>query len=518
MFKNASLAAKLYLGLGLIGALLALAGSLLVSLTRTAEASLESQYADAVGGAALAEAQSSLWELRYGFPQFMLADEAGRKKITDIEPKLRAKIEESFTRYEASKLAADEKKALAELRVVFAKYMDARPKWFDLQGAGKTDEAKEWRASTTTPFGAGTVKGFSELIQTQNKVAGEEQAAAIQAIGKLRLEIVVLLLLGVAAGAAGAWWFVRSFRRSMADAVSQAQRIAAGDLSVQARVGRSDELGRLAAAMGQMVDGLRSVVGGVRLSADSIGTASAEIASGNLDLSVRTEQTACNLKKIAASMEQLTAAVRQSADSARQANQLATSAVEIAARGGEVVSRVVSTMAEIDQSSRKIADIIGVIDGIAFQTNILALNAAVEAARAGEQGRGFAVVAAEVRSLAGRSAEAVKEIKTLITASVECVEQGTALVGQAGAEMTEIVGSIKRVTDIVGEISAATSEQSVGVAQVSDAITQMDMARQQNAALVEESAGAAESLKGQAQQLVHAVAVFRLSHSGVAQH
>jgi methyl-accepting chemotaxis protein len=250
----------------------------------------------------------------------------------------------------------------------------------------------------------------------------------------------------------------------------------------------------------------------VRRGALSIETASAEIAQGNNDLSARTEQQASALEETASSMEELSSTVRQNADNARQGNQLALSASAVAVKGGEVVGQVVETMKGINESSRRISDIIQVIDGIAFQTNILALNAAVEAARAGEQGRGFAVVASEVRSLAGRSADAAKEIKTLINTSVERVEQGTVLVDQAGATMTEVVNAIRRVTDIMGEISAASSEQSSGVAQVGEAVTQIDQATQQNAALVEQSSAAAEGLKGQAQQLVSAVAVFK--HSG----
>jgi methyl-accepting chemotaxis protein len=255
---------------------------------------------------------------------------------------------------------------------------------------------------------------------------------------------------------------------------------------------------------------LRRLVGEVRSSTDSITTASAEIATGNHDLSVRTEQTASNLQQAASSMEQLTGTVKQSADSARQANQMASSAAEVAARGGSVVSQVVTTMNEINASSKKISDIIGVIDGIAFQTNILALNAAVEAARAGEQGRGFAVVASEVRSLAQRSAQAAKEIKGLIGASVDRVEAGSRLVADAGKTMSEIVGSVQRVSDIIGEITAASSEQSDGIGSVNAAVTQLDQMTQQNSALVEESAAAAESLKDQAVRLSQAVGAFRL--------
>ena len=276
-------------------------------------------------------------------------------------------------------------------------------------------------------------------------------------------------------------------------------------------------MGQLLQALLQMRDNLARVVSGVRGYAEGVSTASAEIAQGNHDLSSRTESQASALEETAASMEQLNATVRQNADSAQQASQLAASASTVAVQGGEVVAQVVDTMHGINESSRKIADIIGVIDGIAFQTNILALNAAVEAARAGEQGRGFAVVASEVRSLAGRSAEAAKEIKQLITDSVQRVEQGSQLADKAGSTMTEVVGAIRRVTDIMGEISAASREQSSGVAQVGEAVTQMDQATQQNAALVEESSAAASSLSQQAGDLVQAVAVFKLAgHGSVA--
>ncbi len=274
-----------------------------------------------------------------------------------------------------------------------------------------------------------------------------------------------------------------------------------------------DETAQLLRALASMADKLSHIVGGVRQNAEGVATASAEIAQGNHDLSARTESQASALEQTAASMEELSATVKQNADSARQANQLALNASSVAVKGGDVVAQVVDTMKHINDSSRKIFDIISVIDGIAFQTNILALNAAVEAARAGEQGRGFAVVASEVRSLAGRSAEAAKEIKTLIGASVERVEQGTALVDQAGVTMTEVVSSIKRVTDLMGEISAASTEQSQGVAQVGEAVMQMDQVTQQNAALVEEMAAAASSLKSQAQELVSTVAVFKLSQA-----
>ena len=289
-----------------------------------------------------------------------------------------------------------------------------------------------------------------------------------------------------------------------------AQALSQGDLSVRLAVRQQDEIGQLAESINKIGIELGGVVHSVRNGSQAVADASAEIAQGNQDLSDRTESQASALERTATSMEELSSQVRQNADNARQANQLASSASTVAVRGGEVVGRVVETMKEINDSSRKISDIISVIDGIAFQTNILALNAAVEAARAGEQGRGFAVVASEVRSLAGRSAEAAKEIKSLINASVARVEQGTALVDEAGTTMEEVVGSIRRVSDLVGEISSASDEQSAGVAQVGDAVTQMDQATQQNAALVEQMAAAAGGLKSQAGDLVQTVSVFKL--------
>ncbi|MCW5610912.1 MAG: HAMP domain-containing protein [Rubrivivax sp.] len=302
----------------------------------------------------------------------------------------------------------------------------------------------------------------------------------------------------------------RSITAPIAYAVGVAERIAAGDLSKPVSVQGQDEASALVGALQRMQASLQQVVGDVHASSQSIRLASTEVATGNQDLSGRTEQTASNLQQAASSLEQLTGTVGTTADSARTANQLAASAADVAQRGGAVVSQVVSTMDEIHGASRKIADIIAVIDGIAFQTNILALNAAVEAARAGEQGRGFAVVAGEVRSLAQRSAEAAREIKGLIQASVEKVDAGSRLVADAGSTMNEIVASVQRVSDIIGEISAAASEQSSGIAQVNGAVTDLDRMTQQNAALVEQSAAAAESLKDQAQKLAEVVGAFRL--------
>ena len=326
--------------------------------------------------------------------------------------------------------------------------------------------------------------------------------------------VVVVVFLGVGAiGLIVSRSVLRQIGGEPTEAIAIMQEVAEGNLDAQIPTSHP---GSMLDGLAHMVTSLRKLVTEVRSATDSTATASGEIAQGNNDLAHRTEDTASNLQTTASSMEELTSTVKQTSDSAQTANQMATSAAAVAARGGEVVSRVVSTMQDINASSNKISDIIGVIDGIAFQTNILTLNAAVEAARAGEQGRGFAVVASEVRSLAQRSAAAAKEIKALIDASVEKVASGTQLVGNAGATMTEIVDSVQRVTDIIGEIRSATSEQSQGIAQVNTAVNQLDQMTQQNSALVEQSAAAADSLREQAMQLTQVVALFRVNGSHTA--
>ena len=355
------------------------------------------------------------------------------------------------------------------------------------------------------------LKSLDDLRTSMATQLAESQADTSTLAKASQVLLGVGTLVAVAVGALLAFTVTRSIVRPVQQGKQAAENIADGDLTHPIEATGNDETSQLLQALATMQSRLASIVGNVRHSAEGVATASAEIASGNNDLSARTEQQASALEETAASREELGSTVRQNADNARQANQLAMNASSVAKQGGDVVAEVVDTMKGINDSSKKIADIISVIDGIAFQTNILALNAAVEAARAGEQGRGFAVVAGEVRSLAQRSAEAAKEIKGLIGTSVERVERGTALVDKAGATMSEVVSAIRRVTDIMGEISAASSEQSSGVSQVGEAITQMDQATQQNAALVEQSAAAADSLKMQAGQLVDAVAVFRLT-------
>jgi methyl-accepting chemotaxis protein len=365
-------------------------------------------------------------------------------------------------------------------------------------------------------------RAFKELEKQMSSQAGvittqSKSLAALnhQYVSQSMFQILTILVAASLILVFASLWLARRLAAPMSHAVNIADQLAQGNLAVPVvPIGNAETI-QLLTAMARMQSSFAGIVTNVKINAQSVAQASAEIAQGNQDLSSRTEQQACALEQTAASMEELNATVKQNADNSRQANQLALNASSVAIKGGDVVSQVVDTMKGINESSRKISDIIQVIDGIAFQTNILALNAAVEAARAGEQGRGFAVVASEVRSLAGRSAEAAKEIKALISASVDCVEQGTALVNQAGTTMTEVVVSIRKVTDIMGEISAASHEQALGVTQVGQAVVQMDQATQQNASLVEEMAAAASSLKSRAQALVQEVAVFRLEGDGL---
>ena len=408
-------------------------------------------------------------------------------------------------------VTAEEQQLFDKVVTTEAQYVKVANRVVALATGQKTQEAVSMITNECNPL-LTELLAHSAAFKDHLTVQVKADVDASQGVFR-QAQLAILLLTGGAlvAGAVASWWLTRSITRPLTQAINLAEQVAQGDLTARIASTNGDESGQLLKALQRMNDNLTGVVTKVRLTSDGVATASAEIASGNNDLSQRTERQASALQETAASMEQLGSTVRQNADNARQANQLAMGASTVAIKGGEVVSQVVTTMKGINDSSKRIADIISVIDGIAFQTNILALNAAVEAARAGEQGRGFAVVASEVRSLAQRSAEAAKEIKGLIGASVERVEQGTTLVDQAGVTMTEIVTAIKRVTDIMGEISAASTEQSAGVAQVGEAISQMDKATQQNAALVEQSAAAAEGLQAQAQQMVQAVAVFKLN-------
>ncbi len=392
-------------------------------------------------------------------------------------------------------------------------YIASRNEIVKLKKDGQAEAADKQLTDVFVPGSKVYLSRMQDFLDFQRRAIDKTAADIDAANSSGRTLLLALGLAMLVLGIAAAWHITKSITSPLLAAVDLAERVADGNLipSGQGTSPRSDEIGQLQTTLRRMREALASTIGDIRRSADSINTAAAEIASGNQDLSARTEKAASNLEETASAMEQLTGTVQQSAASAGQANQLAMSAASVAQRGGEVVGQVVNTMDEINASSRKIADIIGTIDGIAFQTNILALNAAVEAARAGEQGRGFAVVAGEVRSLAGRSADAAKEIKGLIGSSVERVDAGAKLVAEAGKTMAELVDAVQRVKDIMGEITTATAEQSDGIAQVNVAITQLDQVTQQNAALVEQSTAAAESLREQATALTGAVDVFRVS-------
>ncbi|WP_338764596.1 methyl-accepting chemotaxis protein [Massilia sp. METH4] len=427
-----------------------------------------------------------------------------------------ARFEEARARLEKLGLDDAEKKVLAELatldKEVGVAFNDAMAQVmaFNAEGAIKIISGR------IDPLNTRTLEALNRLVDMQHTAMKTFQQTSVEADNRVLMLTLVLGALGVTVGVVCAIFTTRSITVPLAGAVEVAQRVAAGELTSRVVVEGKDETSELLQALKDMNDSLVKTVGQVRSGTETIALASREIATGNADLSARTETQANSLGETASSMGTLTSTVKQNADNARQANQLAVSASSVAEKGGVVVSQVVDTMGSIKASSSKIVDIIGVIDGIAFQTNILALNAAVEAARAGEQGRGFAVVASEVRSLAQRSAGAAKEIKALIDDSVTKVDAGGKLVDEAGQTMELIVTSIRQVADIMGEITAATQEQSQGIEEVNVAIAQMDDMTQQNAALVEEAAAAAESMQDQAQRLAEAVAIFKLGNEAAA--
>ncbi|MFZ6646949.1 methyl-accepting chemotaxis protein [Undibacterium sp. TJN25] len=404
----------------------------------------------------------------------------------------------------------EEKETYQEFSNTFDQFMADHAKIVALSRADNADEAKALSRGHSTKMNSDLRTQIEKLIQINMDQSNLSGDAANAVYAGARMWIFGLLLAAIVIGLGLAIWIARVISRPLSHAVKIAQTVASGDLTSNIEVRSRDETGQLTQALKDMNQSLVDIVGQVSSGTGAIASASSQIVAGNLDLSARTEQQASSLEETASSMEELTSTVKQNADNARQANQLAVSASEVAERGGAVVMQVVETMDSIDQSSKKIVDIISVIDGIAFQTNILALNAAVEAARAGEQGRGFAVVATEVRNLAQRSASAAKEIKSLIGDSVEKVEVGGKLVAQAGKTMDEIVASVKRVTDIMNEITSASQEQTAGIEQINQAVTEMDTVTQQNAALVEEVAAAAESMQGQANNLAKVVGVFKL--------
>ncbi|MDY7578799.1 methyl-accepting chemotaxis protein [Herbaspirillum sp. RTI4] len=417
---------------------------------------------------------------------------------------------------EGKEISDEERRILASIKETEARTLPMIKKVVELRRAGSDDLAKQMMLSEARPAFVEWLGRINKLIDFEENLNRNESAFARGTASGFQTLMLLICLGALIVGAVIATLIVRSIMKALGGEPSKAsaiaRSIASGDLSVVIDIDSRDQTSVLS-AMKEMRDSLVGIVGRVRSSTETISTGSAEIASGNQDLSSRTENQASSLEKTATSMSELTSTVQQNVENAKQANQLAVTASGVAVKGGEVVAQVVVTMGSINDSAKKIVDIIAVIDGIAFQTNILALNAAVEAARAGEQGRGFAVVASEVRSLAQRSAAAAKEIKTLIGDSVEKVDAGSKLVTEAGGTMDEIVGSVKRVTDIMAEIMAASQEQSAGIAEVNQAISQMDQVTQQNAALVEQAAAAAESMQEQASQLSQTVAIFNLGGS-----
>jgi methyl-accepting chemotaxis protein len=430
------------------------------------------------------------------------AEEAKQSSVVSGE--LQKKIEALISSPEEKELF----RLVSEQRKV---YLDSRAQVSKLKADGHEAEAEQAFQNIFVPGSTKYLKVVNDMLQHQ-RASIDTTAREIDEVAKTsRNLLLTLAVLALGFGVVCAWLLTMGIVRPLRTAVEIARKVAGGDLTAQIDASAKDETGQLLLALKDMNTSLLNIVSEVRSGTDSIATSSTEIAAGNQDLSSRTEEQAGSLEETASSMEELTSTVKQNADNARQANQLAASAAQVAVKGGEVVAQVVGTMESINASSNKIVDIISVIDGIAFQTNILALNAAVEAARAGEQGRGFAVVASEVRNLAQRSASAAKEIKTLIGASVEQVNAGSMLVAQAGSTMTDIVDSVQRVSDIITEITAASSEQSVGIDEINRAIGQMDAVTQQNAALVEESAAAAESMQHQAHNLAQVVSVFKLN-------
>jgi methyl-accepting chemotaxis protein-1 (serine sensor receptor) len=512
--RNLKISTRLMLLIGTLAALLMAIGMTGLSGISQSNAALKSVYEDrTIPMGQLGDVQHQVLLNRLAIANSVLdpTPETIAKGIADVAANL-VTLQKTWDAYMATYLTPEETLVARKFHEDQARFVQegllpavAALRANDVEGAHRLILEK------IRPLAAPVEVGVEALMVIQLKEAKAEYEAAAARYTSTRAWSIFAIVAGVLFAVLFGWSLIRGISRSLREALDVATAVAQGDLSHPIQPGGQDEVGQVLIALAGMQTSLAQVVNTVRQGSEAVATASAEIAEGNHDLSARTESQASALEQTAASMEQLRATVKQNADNARQANQLAVSASDTAIQGGVVVANVVETMKHINDSSKRIFDIISVIDGIAFQTNILALNAAVEAARAGEQGRGFAVVASEVRSLAGRSAEAAKEIKRLINASVERVEIGAAQVDQAGNTMNEVVRSIIRVTDIMGEISAASNEQSAGVAQVGEAVMQMDQVTQQNAALVEEMAAAASSLKAQAQELVETVSVFTLA-------
>lgn len=514
MLRDITVRTELIIVIGLLSVLLVGIGALGLHGIKQSNEGLRTVYQDRTVPAVDLAAINDIWEI----VRKNATASAGTKSVEFAKGKLEEtsstikRAEEIWAKFMSTELTPEEEQLAKEKLRLHAAYVAAVNKIFGMAVSGDFDGAAKNLKEEAEPLFYRLHETIYSMITLQGKVAAEEYSNAVSNYNFIFMFMVVTISAGVLLACVLGYILLRGIVTPLHEAIAIAHAVAAGDLSTKIEPRSTvNGFGRLINALGEMNTNLVKLVSEMRSNASNIATAASEIASGNSDLSHRTEEQASSLEETASSMEELTSTVKQNADNARQANQLAAGASEVAVRGGTVVGQVVQTMNSINESSKKIVDIISVIDGIAFQTNILALNAAVEAARAGEQGRGFAVVATEVRTLAQRSAAAAKEIKELINDSVVKVEDGSRLVDEAGATMDEIVNAVKRVTDIMSEISAASQEQSSGIEQVNQAVTQMDAVTQQNAALVEEATAAAESMQEQAQVLAQAVSVFKFS-------
>ncbi|MEW6370385.1 MAG: methyl-accepting chemotaxis protein [Pseudomonadota bacterium] len=516
---NVKIAKRLAIGFGIVGALLL--GSQIFAInmvSRVSAGTAELAERSIPNSNATSTVLAEINDVAVALRNMMLdADPADRQKQLDEIERSRRASQEKLAELNQRLTRPETRAILERMLAANEKYVQGQQELIKRIEAGDEQGARDFLKTVLRPA-LGELKGaVNDQIALQQKIATTRAEEAHATERSTRIMMIVLALVSLAMAALVAWWNTRSITRPLARALEVANTVAAGDLTSRIEVTTRDETGLLLQALKTMNENLVRTVTTVRTSTDTIGTASAEVAAGSLDLSSRTEQQASSLEETASSMEELTSTVKQNADNARQANTLAEAASNVAERGGRVIGEVVGTMEQINTSAGKIADIIGVIDGIAFQTNILALNAAVEAARAGEQGRGFAVVATEVRNLAQRSAAAAKEIKGLIGDSTQAVEAGSKLVTEAGATMSEIVESVRRVTDIMSEITAASTEQTAGIEQINEAVVQMDQVTQQNAALVEQAAAASAAMQEQTAKLAEAVSVFRVEAHSVAQ-
>ena len=517
-FFDLKIATKLILSFGAVLLLTAALGvSAIFSMARINDAStdLSANWMPSVLAAMSMRSDVSdfrRWELAH----MLAAQDSDMVQNETRMTETQAKLKTDGDNYRSLISEPGEKEIFERFLTLNDEFMRLHATMLSLSREMKKEEARALAVGQSAKVMADMMVALDKLVAINTDGGVRSSASADATYATSRASLIGLLVGIVVVGMLLALWVARSVARPLVEAVGVARQVAAGDLTAHIVVQSQDETGQLMQALKDMNASLQNLVGQVRSGTDTIATASSQIAAGNQDLSSRTEEQASSLEETASSMEELTSTVKQNADNARQANTMALTSSSIAIEGGKVVGEVVGTMASINASSRKIVDIIAVIDGIAFQTNILALNAAVEAARAGEQGRGFAVVATEVRNLAQRSAAAAKDIKVLIGDSVEKVEAGSKLVDQAGRTMDDIVASITRVTDIMSEITAASNEQSAGIEQVNQAIAQMDQVTQQNAALVEEAAAAAESMQEQAASLSEVVSVFKLDAASVA--